>query len=77
MITLIVQSGDLVRFLVTNHPEFRFRKLVDQMPCKISMFGTTQQKAKDIKRQFANQLSHGEWYHLDDEFEQFLSSILE
>jgi hypothetical protein len=77
MLTLIVRSGDLVRFLVTNHPGYRFNKLVDQMPCFIAMFGVTAVKAKDIKLRFAGNLSHGEWYHLDDNLEQFLSSVVE
>lgn len=77
MVTLVVRAGGLVRFLVTNHPVYRFRKLVDQMPCHIDMFGVTSAKAKDIKRQFAGCVSHGEWYFLTDDLEQFLASVME
>lgn len=77
MKTLVVEAGGLVRFLVTNHPQYRFNKLVDQMPCFISMYGVTNTKCKDIKLRFGSNLSHGEWYILDENLEQFLSSILE
>lgn len=77
MKTLIVTYGDKVRFLVTNHPEFRFEKLSKQMPVLIRVFGVTHVKAKDIKLQFADrQIGQTEWYRLTDEFQQFLSKVI-
>lgn len=77
MKTLIVVSGGLVRFFLTNHPVYRFQKLQEHFPCSIHCFGVTSAKAKDIKLQFANLHHHGEWYYITDELEQHLASLLE
>lgn len=76
MKTLIVRYEDRVRFLVTNHPEYRFSRLVDQMPVKITLFGVTDLLAKDIKLRFSNLHLWGEWYRINEEFEEFLSRIV-
>ena len=77
MKTLIVTCQGQVRFLVTNHPSYRFTKLQSQMPVSINNFGVTTMKAKDIKLRFANlQIIDSEWYRLTDEFEQFLSGVV-
>jgi hypothetical protein len=77
MKTLIVTYQDRVRFLVTNHPDYRFMKLQSQMPVEIHNFGTTSVKAKDIKLRFANQqLGSTEWFRLTTEFEQYLSGVI-
>jgi len=77
MKTLIVTYGGLVRFLVTNHPDYRFGKLQSQMPVDIILFGVTDCKAKDIKLRFADrQLPNSEWYRVDETFEQFLSNLV-
>ena len=76
MQTLIVRYNGLVRLLVTNHPSYRYTKLVEQMPVPIELFGVTPVKAKDIKARFANRHAWGEWYRLNEEMEQFLSSII-
>lgn len=77
MKTLIVTYQDQVRFLLTNHPEYRFEKLCEQMPVAITLFGVTDYKARDIKLRFANHaLPNSEWYRLTDEFQQFLSEII-
>ena len=77
MKTLIVTYGDKVRFLVTNHPEYRFEKLAKQMPVDIHLFGVTTEKAKDIKLRFASlQIGQTEWYRISEEFQQFLSRVI-
>jgi len=77
MKTLIVTHGGLVRFLVTNHPVYRFEKLQSQMPVEVVMFGVTDTKSKDIKLRFAsNQVTASEWYRLSDELEQYLSTLV-
>jgi hypothetical protein len=78
MKTLIVVYKDRVRFLITNHPEYRFGKLCEQMPVQVQLFGVTDVKARDIKLRFATQAVRGsEWYRLTDEFQQFLSEIIQ
>lgn len=77
MKTLIVTHEDKVRFLVTNHPEYRFEKLAKQMPVHIKLFGVTDEKAKDIKLRFADlQVGQTEWFNISDEFQQFLARVI-
>jgi hypothetical protein len=48
------------------------------MPVQVDMFGVTSVKAKDIKSRFANQvLGDTEWYRLTEEFQQYLSGVIE
>lgn len=78
MRTLIVTYQDRVRFLITNHIDYRFRKLCEQMPVEINLFGVTDVKAKDIKLRFAHlAVSDSEWYRLTDEFQQYLAEIID
>lgn len=77
MKTLIVRYQDRVRFLITNHPEFRFQKLAEQMPVEITLFGVTDVKAKEIQLRFANlAVEESLWYRLNDDFEAYLARIL-
>lgn len=77
MKTLIVRYDDRVRFLITNHPEYRFQKLQQQMPVTLDLVGVTTAKSKDIKLRFANQkLGDSEWYRLTDEFADHLLTLL-
>lgn len=77
MKTLIVRYQDRVRFLITNHPEFRFQKLAEQMPVEITLFGVTDVKAKDIQLRFANlAVQESLWYRLTDDFEEYLSRLV-
>ena len=73
MKTLIVRCGNKVRFLVTNHPEYRFSQLAKQMPVPIELFGVTDVRAKDIKIGLS---STSEWYCLSPELEGYLASII-
>lgn len=75
MKTLIVTYQDRVRFLVTNHPEYRFNKLQQQMPVRIKLFGVTDQLAKDLRLR-GQRLGDSEWFRLTSEFEQFLAEII-
>lgn len=78
MKTLIVRSGNFVRFLITNHPEYRLSKLREQMPpgLQVDKMAVTDVKAKEIQLRFANcQVSNSQWYHLNDEFEQHIAGL--
>jgi hypothetical protein len=76
--TLIVRYEGMVRFLITNHPSYRFQKLQEQMPVRIELFGVTSAKAKDIQSRFANlAVKDTLWYRLSDDFEQYLAKIVE
>lgn len=77
MKTLIVRSGPYVLFLVTNHPDFRLRKIQQACPVLVSKFGVTTFKARDIKAQFSNcRLPDSDWFKLTDEFEHFLAGVI-
>lgn len=79
MKTLIVEHGGFVRFLMTNHPKYRFSMLEEQMPVgvKLVLMGVTDIKAKQIKIRFASkQHLNSVWYKLDEEFEKYLSRIV-
>ena len=78
MKTLVVRSGQFVRFLITAHPTYRFEELKKQFPpdVDLSQLTVTEVKAKDIKAQYANlAVSDGIWYKLTEEFEQYLASL--
>lgn len=77
MKTLIIRHGSLVRFVVTDHPEFRFRKIADLMPVEIQLMKVTSELAKDIRLRFAHRRldDRSEWYQLDDEFESYIESL--
>ena len=74
MKTLIVRYGNFVRLLVTNHPQHRFRKLQEQLPVQITLFGVTPVRAKEISALFPGE---GLWVKLNDDFLHYLSSIIE
>jgi len=46
------------------------------MPVPIELFGVTGVRSKEIRLRFVGSHSHGEWYHLSDEMEQYLAGII-
>lgn len=78
MRTVAIRCGNYVRFVITNHPEYRVAKLQEVMPpgCLLTILVETSQKVKDIKLRFADrQVGGSVWYTLDEEFEQFLTTL--
>jgi hypothetical protein len=75
--TLIVRYKQKVMFIITNHPEFRFKKLCESCPVPLQFFGVTSCKAKTIKDRFASRHIRDEWFYLTDEFEQYLHQTIE